>query len=79
MKKFSAILALALVSVISFAQSAKPVVTAKYVAKNAVRIQYAPAGAQSSLPDWIYVRHDEEPSPDIKATVKGGVVTVRDK
>ena len=80
MKKLSAILTLALVSVISFAQSATaPVITAKYVAKNAVRIQYAPAGTKSSLPDWVYVRHDEEPSPDIKATVQGDVVTIREK
>ena len=80
MKKLSAILTLTLVSVISFAQSATaPVVTAKYVAKNAVRIQYAPAGTKSSLPDWVYVRHDEEPSPDIKATVQGDVVTIREK
>ena len=80
MKKLSAILTLTLVSVISFAQSATaPVVTAKYVAKNAVRIQYAPAGTKISLPDWVYVRHDEEPSPDIKATVQGDVVTIREK
>ena len=80
MKKLSAILTLTLVSVISFAQSATaPVVTAKYVAKNAVRIHYAPAGTKSSLPDWVYVRHDEEPSPDIKATVQGDVVTIREK
>jgi len=81
MKKLFATLTLAcLWSVISMAQSAaKPVVTVKYVAKNAVRIQYAPRGAQSSLPDWVYVRHDEEPSPDIRATVKGGVVTIREK
>ena len=80
MKKISAILTLALVSVISFAQSATaPVITVKYVAKNAVRIQYAPAGTKSSLPDWVYVRHDEEPSPDIKATVQGDVVTIREK
>ena len=80
MKKLSAILTLALVSVVSFAQSATaPVITAKYVAKNAVRIQYAPAGTKSSLPDWVYVRHDEEPSPDIKATVQGDVVTIREK
>ena len=81
MKKLFATLTLAcLWSVISMAQSAaKPVVTVKYVAKNAVRIQYAPRGAQSSLPDWVYVRHGEEPSPDIRATVKGNVVTVRDQ
>ena len=80
MKKISAILTLALVSVISFAQSATaPVITVKYVAKNAVRIQYAPAGTKSSLPDWVYVRHDEEPSPDIKATVQCDVVTIREK
>ena len=79
MKKLSAILTLALVSVISFAQSStEPVVTAKYVAKNAVRIQYAPNGTTNSLPDWIYVKHDEVKSPDITATIEGGDVTIRD-
>jgi len=81
MKKLSTILTLAcLVSVFSFAQSADKVVgTAKYVAKNAVRIQYAAGEVKSSLPDWVYVKHDEEPSPDITATIEGGSVTVRDK
>ncbi len=81
MKKLSTILTLTfLVSVFSYAQTAgQPVVTAKYVAKNAVRIQYAPSGTKSSLPDWVYVKHDEVKKPDIKATVEGNVVTVRDK
>ena len=81
MKKLSTIITLVcLVSVFSFGQSAgQPVITAKYVAKNAVRIQYAPSGTKSSLPDWVYVKHDEVKQPDIKATVKNGEVTVRDK
>ena len=81
MKKLSTILMLTfLVSVFSYAQSAgQPVITAKFVAKNAVRIQYAPSGTQSSLPDWVYVKHDEVKKPDIKATVEDNVVTVRDK
>lgn len=80
MKRLSTIIALALgVTLACSAQGKKPVGSAKYVAKNAVRIQYAPEGAQRSLPDWVYVKHDEEASPDIKATIEGGVVTVRDK
>ena len=81
MKKLSTVITLVcLVSVSCFAQSAvTPIVTVRYVAKNAVRIQYAPSGSKSSLPDWLYVRHDEEPSPDIKAVVKGGDVTVMDR
>ena len=81
MKKLSTILTLTfLVSVFSYAQTvSQPVITVKYVAKNAVRIQYAPSGTKSSLPDWVYVRHDEVQKPDIKATVEGNFVTVRDK
>jgi len=80
MKRLSSIIALALgVTLACSAQGKKPVGSAKYVAKNAVRIQYAPEGVQRSLPDWVYVKHDEEASPDIKATIEGGVVTVRDK
>ncbi|MBE6261462.1 MAG: glycosyl hydrolase family 31 [Prevotella sp.] len=80
MKRLSTIIALALgVTLACSAQGKKPVGSAKYVAKNAVRIQYAPEGVQRSLPDWVYVKHDEEASPDIKATIEGGVVTVSDK
>ena len=53
-----------------------------YVAPQAVRIQYLPEGktaVDSSLPDWIYVKHDEVKTPALSATVKGNSVTVRNK
>ena len=53
--------------------------TVKYVADNAVRIQYAPAHAKRTLPDWIYVKHDELKQASISATVKGNEVTIKDK
>ena len=34
-------------------------VTVKKVAKNAVRIQYAEKAVRDTLPDWLYVKHDE--------------------
>ena len=36
-----------------------PRLVVKKVAHNAVRIQYREDGVQDSLPDWLYVRHDE--------------------
>ena len=55
--------------------------TVKYVAKNAVRIQYAEGEADSSLPDWLYVRHDELKTSDVKVDVdaKRRLVTVKDR
>lgn len=50
-----------------------------YVAPNAVRIRYADPKAKSSLPDWIYVKHDEVNSPNISATIEDGAVTIKDK
>ena len=49
----------------------------KTVARNAVRIQY---GGAQTLPDWIYVKHDEVESADVTVSVdeKKGCVTVRD-
>ena len=52
--------------------------TVKYVARNAVRIQYTEQQPTSDLPDWIYVKHEEVQNPEITATVKGNIVTVKD-
>ncbi len=55
--------------------------TVSYVAKNAVRIQYAEGGANDELPDWSYVRHDEVTRSDIRVSIdrKRQVLTVKDK
>ncbi|MBR2149891.1 MAG: glycosyl hydrolase family 31 [Prevotella sp.] len=55
--------------------------TIRYVARNAVRIQYDNGAAQNDLPDWLYVRHDEVKNADIKveADPKRGTVVVKDK
>ena len=55
--------------------------TIRYVARNAVRIQYDNGAAQNDLPDWLYVRHDEVKNADIKveADPKWGTVVVKDK
>ena len=60
-------------------ESTKPVGSVKYVAKNAVRIRFSSGTTESKLPDWIYVRHDEESRPEIAATIEGDGVTVRDQ
>ena len=45
--------------------------TVTIVARNAVRIQYAEGKVKDDLPDWIYVKHDEVKSRDIKVDVEG--------
>ena len=57
----------------------EPKLTVRYVAPNAVRIQYGVPGTTSPLPDWLYVKHDEVKTSDISATVEGDAVTVKDK
>ena len=41
----------------------------KNVARNAVRIQYVEGENKNDLPDWLYVKHDEVASTDIKVNV----------
>ena len=56
--------------------------TVKYLAKNAVRIQYSEGGAlPEQLPDWSYVKHDEVAQHDItvKTDAKRGLLQVKDK
>ena len=51
--------------------------TVKTVARNAVRIQYVEAtGGTSNLPDWLYVRHDEVTSGDVKVNIDAARQTV---
>ena len=52
------------------------------VARNAIRIQYAKAGQQTSdLPDWLYVKHGIVQSQDVKVKVdaKRQQIVIRDK
>ena len=55
----------------------------KYVARNAVRIQYLPEGhtPQAQLPDWLSVKHDEVTNPDISVQTDAArnVLYVKDK
>jgi len=54
-------------------------VTVKNVARNAVRIQYsASRELVDTMPDWVYVKHDEVPQCDVSVDTKGGRLTVRD-
>ena len=50
------------------------------MAAHAVRIQYAEDDAPSELPDWLYVKHDEVTTNDIRVDVdaRRQTVTVRD-
>ncbi|MBR0167030.1 MAG: glycosyl hydrolase family 31 [Prevotella sp.] len=51
--------------------------TVKKVARNAVRIQYQENEASTSLPDWLYVKHDETVC-DLQVETKGKTLSVRD-
>ena len=53
--------------------------TITYVAKNAVRVRYAEPKTKSTLPDWLYVKHDKLAKADINATVKDNTLTIKDK
>ena len=55
--------------------------TIKYVARNAVRIQYSEGKAESDLPDWLYVKHDEVSDADVKVKVdaRRQLLTVKDR
>ncbi len=62
-------------------QFGKGVVTLTYVAKNAVRIQYAEGEVKNDLPNWIYVSTEETDGSDVKVDVDAErqVITVSDK
>ncbi len=51
-----------------------------YLARNAVRLQYAEQPVTSELPDWVYVRNQQVVNPDIKVVVdqKKEVVRIMD-
>ena len=55
--------------------------TVTVLTRNAVRIQYAEGEVKNDLPDWIYVKHDEVKSNDIKVDVdaRRQVLTVKDR
>ena len=60
---------------------AAPRLVVKKVARNAVRIQYREDGVRDSLPDWLYVRHDEveDCGLQVEKDDRRGTVTVRDR
>ena len=55
--------------------------TVRYVAKNAVRIQYTEGSACDEWPDWSYVRDNEVTRSDIRVSIdrKRQVLTIKDK
>ena len=73
------LISMAFVCAVALSAAAQQKLTVSYVAKNAVRVRYAEPKTKSTLPDWLYVKHDELKKADITATVKGNVLTVKDK
>ena len=57
----------------------KGTLSVRYVARNAVRIQYWEQKTTSELPDWLYVKNDEVSNRDIQVDVDDAhqTVTVR--
>ena len=55
--------------------------TVKKVARNAVRIRYQESEARDTLPDWLYVKHDEVDSCDVQVEVdhQNQTVTLKDR
>ncbi|MBO7069499.1 MAG: glycosyl hydrolase family 31 [Bacteroidaceae bacterium] len=55
--------------------------TVKYVANNAVRIQYTEGNSPLQFPDWTYVRNDEVTQPDIQVKIdnKRQLLQVKDR
>ena len=73
------LLSVVLLWVVAVSATAQNKLTVSYVAKNAVRVRYADPKVKNTLPDWLYVKHDELKNADINATVKGNSLTVKDK
>ncbi|MCR4603471.1 MAG: glycoside hydrolase family 31 protein [Prevotella sp.] len=57
------------------------VLTVKKVARNAVRIQYTEHEVCDTMPDWIYVKHDEVTKQDISVRVDAHrqLLTIRNR
>ena len=55
--------------------------TVTTVARNAVRVQYAEGEVKNDLPDWIYVKHGEVSSNDVKVDIdaRRQLLTVKDR
>ena len=55
--------------------------TVTTVARNAVRVQYVEGEVKNDLPDWIYVKHGEVSSNDVKVDidVRRQLLTVKDR
>ena len=55
--------------------------TVTTVARNAVRLQYAEGEVKNDLPDWIYVKHGEVSSNDVKVDIDAQrqLLTVKDR
>lgn len=72
-------LSMVLWGAVALSATAQPKLTVSYVAKNAVRVRYAEPKSETTLPDWLYVKHDELKKADITAVVKGNTLTIKDK
>ena len=55
--------------------------TVTKVARNAVRVQYAEGEVKNDLPDWLYVKHGEVDTKDVKVEVdaRRQLLTIKDR
>ena len=56
-------------------------ISVKFVARNAVRVQYAETTVADTLPDWLYVSHSEVASPEISVEIDSAAsrLSVKDR
>ena len=68
-------------SVVGQTNSTNGHLTIKKVARNAVRIQYQDKTVKDTLPDWLYVKHDEVAKCDVKVEKddKNHTITIKDR
>jgi len=76
MKKFFILLAVLGQGLVTQAQ-----LTVKKVARNAVRIQYQKGETTDTLPDWLYVKHDETDQCDLQVETDNQTksLTIKDR
>ena len=65
-----------LLAVLGLGLTTQAQLTVKKVARNAVRVQYQERETTDTLPDWLYVKHDETDQCDLQVETDGQAKTL---
>ena len=70
-----------LLAVLGLGLTTQAQLTVKKVARNAVRVQYQERETTDTLPDWLYVKHDETDQWDlqVETDAQAKALTIRDQ